>query len=279
MNVEGKKMKTLFIGDLHLQGSLILSKLSEEVLDVERIIFMGDYFDQWGQDKKEQLYRDEANFLFAWKLKMEEKGVEVVCILGNHDMPYIIDKPRYYSMQEHGTVRYLRKILLALKPQIAYRMNDVLISHAGFAGKESPEDWMFQALTGENIIENYFRFEELESQVGRERGGIYPYGSCIWSDLHVTFKAYNINCNRQVVGHTPVRSAGVSYALGQTVCADDKVKFPEIYATDTFSLFRDYQPIGDRSLLAYDDVEDKFTILKNDWTVQDEEALVRHFVE
>ena len=51
-------MKTLFVGDLHLQQALILPKVAKVVAQekIERVIFTGDYVDAYGQKNNSTLF-------------------------------------------------------------------------------------------------------------------------------------------------------------------------------------------------------------------------------
>ncbi len=51
-------MKTLFVGDLHLQQALILPKVAKVVAQekIERVIFTGDYVDAYGQKNNSKLF-------------------------------------------------------------------------------------------------------------------------------------------------------------------------------------------------------------------------------
>ena len=97
---------TLFIGDLHLQASLILPLVEKNIekYNVERVIFMGDYVDQWNQCDNSGLYLKELTLLNEFREKLiKESKVEPVFLIGNHDMSYLIEIPEYYSVYNRQT--------------------------------------------------------------------------------------------------------------------------------------------------------------------------------
>lgn len=78
---------TLFVGDLHLQAKLILPLVEKaiEKHNVERVIFMGDYVDQWNQCDNSQLYINELTLLAEFRNKLIKEGkVEPVFLIGNY---------------------------------------------------------------------------------------------------------------------------------------------------------------------------------------------------
>ena len=73
-------MKTLLIGDLHLKAQLILP-LADNIIkkhSIKRIILLGDYVDLHGQNQNIQLYAKDLTYLFSWKKKHEQNGLEVI---------------------------------------------------------------------------------------------------------------------------------------------------------------------------------------------------------
>ena len=132
---------TLFVGDLHLQAKLILPWVEKaiEKHNVERVIFMGDYVDQWNQNDNDQLYIDGLTLLNKFRKKLIKEGkVEPVFLIGNHDMPYLIGIREYYSAYNTDTFDKVHDLLLRLQPQIAYEFNeDFVASHAGYVDRKS----------------------------------------------------------------------------------------------------------------------------------------------
>lgn len=247
---------TLFVGDLHLQAKLILPLVEKaiEKHNVERVIFMGDYVDQWNQNDNSQLYIDELTLLNKFREKLINEGkVEPVFLIGNHDMPYLIDIPEYYSVYNRQTFSDVHDLLLRLQPQIAYEVDDYIIaSHAGYVYesiREIPE-WHFKPWLYGYIDESI----KLQKQVGMSRGGLGIYGSVLWADFN-DFERGSLKIGRQIVGHTPqktITSAKYVKDLNDNV---------NCICVDTFSLNQFYNPIGDGLMLLYRN--NNFEVIEN----------------
>ena len=84
-------MKTILVGDLHLTAQIVLPMVEQKVkeLGIKRVILLGDYTDAYEQEKNVDLYVNELDYLFIWKSKMNVFGVEVISLLGNHDVSYL----------------------------------------------------------------------------------------------------------------------------------------------------------------------------------------------
>lgn len=243
---------TLFVGDLHLQAKLILPLVEKaiEKHNVERVIFMGDYVDQWNQNDNDQLYIDELTLLNKFRKKLIKEGkVEPVFLIGNHDMPYLIGIPEYYSVYNRQVFDKVHDLLLQLQPQIAYEVDDDFIaSHAGYVQTSAWEIplWHFKPWLYSYIDKSI----ELQKQVGR-RGGFDTYGSMLWEDFGE--RLWRAGMKYQIVGHTPQKTI--------TDLRDNITCEANCICVDTFSLNQFYNPIGDGSMLLYKD--NNFEIIKN----------------
>lgn len=243
---------TLFVGDLHLQASLILPLVEKNIekYNVERVIFMGDYVDQWNQNDNDQLYIDELTLLNKFRKKLIKEGkVEPVFLIGNHDMPYLIGIPEYYSVYNRQVFDKVHDLLLRLQPQIAYDVDDDFVaSHAGYVQTLAWEIplWHFKPWLYSYIDESI----KLQKQVGR-RGGFDTYGSMLWEDFGE--RLWRAGMKYQIVGHTPQKTI--------TDLREDITCEANCICVDTFSLNQFYNPIGDGSMLLYKD--DTFEVIKN----------------
>lgn len=259
---------TLFVGDLHLQAKLILPLVEKtiEKYNVERVIFMGDYVDQWNQCDNSQLYINELTLLAEFRNKLIKEGkVEPVFLIGNHDMPYLIDIPEYYSVYDTKTFDKVHDLLLQLQPQIACEVGEYSVaSHAGYVQTSAWEipKWHFKPWLYGYIDESI----KLQKQVGR-RGGFDTYGSMLWEDFGE--RLWRAGMKYQIVGHTPQKTI--------TDLREDITCEANCICVDTFSMNQFYNPIGDGSMLLYKN--DKFEIIKNPEWQSDEFALKRllHF--
>lgn len=195
-------MKTILVGDLHLKAEIILPMVEQIVreLGVKRVILLGDYMDAYEQEKNVDLYMYELDYLFIWKSKMKVFGIEVINLLGNHDVSYLTVTPRMYSLQNAEGFLSVGQKLLKLNLQIAFQLDDYLVSHAGYTKDFDVENWHFEIIT-ENLIDN---LDDLEDHVGKARGGEYLLGSPLWADLdHELSYLPNPKYPKQIVGHTP----------------------------------------------------------------------------
>jgi len=228
-------LKTLLIGDTHLMCRLILPMVKRviQVKAVERVILMGDYTDQWGAIGYPEMYKDDLRFLYRWKSEMIANEVEVILLAGNHDIPYLIDKQVYYSVVDVFAFEWIKEMLYDLELQVAYRLGDYLVSHAGYTKDYEPMKWHFETLTSDHVE----KLISLHEHVGMSRGGRFITGSPVWADLNWDLKEfYHHDFPKQIVGHTPVETIDLmSYRLG----------------IDTFSLTKNYQPFGDGGMLLY----------------------------
>ena len=167
-------MKTILVGDLHLKAQIILPMVEQKVkeLGIKRVILLGDYTDAYEQERNFDLYMNELDYLFIWKSKMKVFGVEVINLLGNHDVSYLTVTPRRYSLQDADGFLSVGRKLLKLNLQIAFLLDDYLVSHAGYT-----QDFDL---------------------------GEYFLGSPLWADFdHELSCLPNLKYQKQIVGHTP----------------------------------------------------------------------------
>ncbi|MBE6168771.1 metallophosphoesterase family protein [Enterococcus casseliflavus] len=238
-------MRTLLVGDLHLTAQIILPMVEQKVkeLGIKQVILLGDYTDAYEQEKNVDLYMNELDYLFIWKSKMKVFGVEVINLLGNHDVSYLTVTPRRYSLQSADGFLSVGRKLLKLNLQIAFQLDDYLISHAGYTQDFNLEDWHFETIT-ENLIDN---LDDLEDHVGKARGGKYFLGSPLWADFdHELSCLPNPKYQKQIVGHTP-----------QTKITTVHKGESELVGIDTFTIIPIkrkpfFKEIGSGEILLYD---------------------------
>jgi len=224
---------TLVIGDIHLMAGLILPIIDKHIQNenIEHIVFTGDYTDQWGQNNNPTLYFKDLNYLYEWKTSKEAQGIQVTCLLGNHDIPYLVKKPVHYSLQQNKNQMQVQKLLLRLKPQISCWAEDFLISHGGYLGDYQVETWHQEPLPENfrNYNKNYnlwMHLRHLVHEAGFCRGGNNHYGSPVWADAIEEFPYYpSSNYLKQCVGHRPVPKI-TKFTQGNA----------ELVAVDTFTL-------------------------------------------
>lgn len=178
-----------------------------------------------------------------FKQEMTDKGIDVIFLVGNHDVPYLTQQYEYYSCKQVNCLNKIYNLLNELQPQIAFKVTDnVIASHAGYIGEVDMKECHFEPWSIDFIDE----YEDLQNGVGKSRGGVYTYGSVLWADLtEVTILSFLDQI--QVVGHTPVKKINTT---------------KNVIGVDTFSITSDYDEIDDGSLLVYKDNE--FKVIKNE---------------
>ena len=89
MSNSENKAKTRVIGDMHLKEDLILSRVDQAIkkLDVNRVVFCGDYVDEWHSNRSIML--DAIDDFLTWIDGKRKHGLDVDFVLGNHDMQYL----------------------------------------------------------------------------------------------------------------------------------------------------------------------------------------------
>jgi len=215
---------------------LILPRVNEvaEELEIQKIILMGDYTDQWEGTKQDNWYKDDLRFLYKWRQEMQTQGIEIIMLAGNHDVPYLIDEQIYYSVENLNTFNWVKEMLFDLELQIAYQLDDYLISHAGYTEDYRLEEWHLRTLTPNDKKGLIW----LNNHVGLSRSGVYITGSPIWADLNHDLKKFpHQDYPKQIVGHTPLQNIQVNQP---------------IIGIDSFSLDRRHQPFGSGDMLLYD---------------------------
>lgn len=247
-------INTLLVGDIHLKGKLILPLLDNVIRDknVQRVIFLGDYADLYGQSKNIKLYAEDLTFLYSWQKEMQDRGIEIVNLVGNHDIYYLLGTPAPFSIESREVFYSVRDLLFDMGLQIAFQLEDYLVSHAGYNFMFEPEPWHFEKITRKLLHEE--ELEILAHAIGPMRGGGDLAGSPVWADLREMQLAPNPNFPKQIVGHTPKKSIDIS---------------SDIIGVDTFSIYLDsyfrYQFIGNGDLLLLTNGE--LEVIPTNWAI------------
>ena len=221
------RQRILYIGDLHgcFMGSI--EQLIEE-LEPDLTIFLGDYFDHFG-DTPESTAR-----MALWLAGSIEKGNRIH-LVGNHDLPYLtgglVNCPGYtpekarYVMHELDLDRWRK-----CSHTYYWAQPDLLVSHAGLSctlldeldippartqqwlAKEFELAWQNLADPSLPQIHPFWRVGSARSQ-----GTTLGCGGLTWCDWDHDFEPIpGIN---QILGHTP--GPGVRIKTGY----DDRLNF------------------------------------------------------
>ena len=198
-------MRIQSIPDLH--GKVVWKDLID--LSCDKIIFLGDYVDDYPPTTDEQIV---TNFLDVIQVKKDNPD-KVELLLGNHD-------EMYYN-NHHNCSGYRPSYAAALNMiftenkdlfKIAYQIDKHIWTHAGIS-----EGWYKMFLEQVNVLPEGNIAEELNGVfnssdvdlitcVGYTRGGHTPYGGPLWADKSETFSHYYqaLTSYHQIVGHSRV---------------------------------------------------------------------------
>ncbi|MGK0555176.1 metallophosphoesterase [Macrococcus capreoli] len=240
-------MGTIFVGDTHLKNRVILPIIDDiiDIYEVNRVIFMGDYTDFPGQEKNIKLYANDLVYLSEWKLKTQKNNIEVINLIGNHDVYYYLGTQASFSLKDEDAFFAVGDFLEEISLQVAYQLDDFIVSHAGYNQYFNPEPWHFKPLT----LENSKALEQLANTIGPLRGGTSKGGSPVWADYNELISQPNKNITKQIVGHTPTKCIDIS---------------KDIISVDTFAVNNRLRFYGNGDVLYYNKYN-KFQVIRTNW--------------
>ncbi len=240
-------MKTVVLGDTHGRSNWKLAIYQEEPID--RLIFIGDYFDSYDIPGVEQI----DNFKNIIKYKEDNPQVEVVMLIGNHDHHY------FPEIGYTGTSGYQHRIAPSITQvidenrhhlQMAYGFDNYLFTHAGVSpvfmdqvfGKD---DWSKESVVVD--LNELFRYKPKAF----EFNGFDAYGdnstqTPIWirpRSLMSSNKKHEKGLKKdyiQVVGHTHMKRIDLK--------GSDQFTGGRYYFIDTMDTSGDYLIIEDNKL-------------------------------
>lgn len=135
-------MRVLCVGDIHVK-KWIIDRAMELSNNYDKVIFIGDYMDNWGASPSESI----EILKYMKEVSLDPK---VDCILGNHDYSYIEHSvsgqsggwnPITYALVQSPDNKELRDWLHSLS--VLLTVDGVLYSHAGvtdsWSGDTSPK--------------------------------------------------------------------------------------------------------------------------------------------
>jgi hypothetical protein len=127
---EEEDMKILAVPDVH--GTHHWEKAREKIGEVDRVIFLGDYFDGWENSWPDQM----DNFHRICEFREENQDKVDLCV-GNHELHYLIEAS-YSGKQrsrQHDIREAVRRVYRYLR--VIYEYDGWLFSHAGLS-----TEWM-----------------------------------------------------------------------------------------------------------------------------------------
>ena len=242
--------KTILVGYTHLKNALILPILDDiiEKHNVKQVIFMGDYLDTkiQGQQSNVGLYAKDLVYLVDWKKKATDKGISCKFLIGNHDIFYYLGIPTSFTLTNQEAFEAVGDTLEELDLQIAFQLDDYIVSHAGYNFLFDVEDWHFSRLSLENEDE-LIRFA---STIGPMRGGQDLAGSPVWAHIEEIKIAPNPDYPKQIVGHTPQPSIDLS---------------KNVIGIDTFAIDEEMNFYGNGDILFYDSDTKELSVIPTSW--------------
>jgi hypothetical protein len=199
-------MKILVIPDIHHKWRLAERIIAHERGNYDKIVFLGDYFDDFGDNAK--ISGETADWLKT-SIEVENR----IHLLGNHDMPYAFSHNQHVSCSgfTHEKCREINSRLNHMdwaKLSLAYFKDGVMYSHAGFSRRlfEHPVNGMESSSVLE-ILERAINCARggiytCYLGVGMSRGGSQMQGGVTWAHWYSDIDP--INDWSMVVGHTTV---------------------------------------------------------------------------
>lgn len=240
-------MRTVVIGDTHGRSNWKLAIYQEEPVD--RVIFIGDYFDSFDIPGLEQIH----NFKEIIHYKKTNPQVEVVLLLGNHDMPYY---PGFtdtaISGYQHRMAPSIKQVIEENKDhlQMAYGFREYLFTHAGVSPLFMDREFGVDNWSKESVVVDLnellrYRPSAFEFN-GVDGSGDNTYQTPIWirpRSLMSINKKHDKGLKKdyiQIVGHTHMKQLDL--------VGSDKFTGGRYYFIDTMDTSGDYLIIEDDKL-------------------------------
>ena len=249
-------MKTVILGDTHGRSNWKLAIHQEEPVD--RVIFIGDYFDSFELSGVEQIHNfkeiiDYKETSFTNDGKDNQHKTEVVLLIGNHDHHY------FPEIGYTGTSGYQSRIAPSITQvidenrhhlQMAYSFDKYLFTHAGVSPVFMDQVFGENDWSVENVVKDLnelFRYKPKAF----EFNGFDAYGdnitqTPIWirpRSLMSANKKHKKGLRKdyiQIVGHTQMRRIDLE--------GSDKFTGGRYYFVDTMETSGDYLIIEDNKL-------------------------------
>ena len=185
------------IGDVH--GSALWQEVVKRHPDC-KYVFLGDYCDPYQSITNEDVLENLKRII---EFKRENPD-EVVLLLGNHDIHYIIDDAPMGSRFSLELMLDIEELLVAYADyfQCAFSYDEMLFTHAGVS-----QLWFEEQFRGDihgNIAEQLTERSNDASlyDCGAARRGKQAYGGIFWADKE---ELHNLPPHViQIVGHTRV---------------------------------------------------------------------------
>ena len=223
-------MKVLVIPDVH--GRKFWRKsASDNIGKVDKIIFLGDYLDPYGDEIEENPKLMECEYFYDAKnlLKMLEHIIglkknepdKYILLTGNHSDSYIWSKFHSATRTDYRNWEKYHKVFLENLEyfNLVWIENNYIFSHAGISEGWKNERFnselsildLAKNLSSKNIKEFPIVWIDTLSDISHYRGGDMFYGSCEWADLRE-----HIDMKQSVSTIVPKGEEGIYQIFGHT---------------------------------------------------------------
>lgn len=247
-------MKYLFVGDVHNHSYIFndVQRLNEQY-DFNKIVFLGDYVDDWLTDNHQSLETLDT----VINLKRENPD-KYFFTLGNHELSYLGFKcsGHHFLLEDIMELKLKENIeCFEYFVKMTCGNKDYICTHAGLTN-----DYINNVLGGaSNWEKNLITLSKekllnlpIMAHCSYSRGGSDQESSFVWADRreHILFNTQLEEpiVPNQIIGHSPVKEINLHPDYGNFIFID------------THSTYRDGSQYGDRSYLMWN--EDHFEVVK-----------------
>ena len=227
--------KVLVIPDTHLKSKMF--DLADKIMrehEIDYAVQLGDNLDDF------YCYGDQYRRHDARMIAFYCEHPNIVWLLGNHEVSYILDKPvtgNTYIGKEYA-LSYQKNF----KPKIVHLDNNVVFSHAG----------IFQEFINDNGLSNCETADKLAIEINKlELSTFWRNDSPLWARPQydsltspAILKGY-----LQIVGHTPLKN----------IAETDRIVSTDVFSTDWG------KKIGDEKMIIVDTSKLSFKIVNIDY--------------
>ena len=235
-------MKYLFVGDIHNHKYMFDDvKRLDDKYKFDRIIFFGDYVDDWFTDNHQSL--ETLDIIFNLKVSDLDK---YTLLIGNHELSYMgfPCSGHHYELEDIMQMKLFENIdKLDFYTEVQCGKDTFYCTHAGITA-----EYINLALGGkdswlENLKElNNDKLNSLSllTPCSYFRGGVSECSSFVWADIRefILSHADRPIVKNQIIGHTLVPNIKI---------------VDNCYFIDTHSTHPDGRQYGDKSYLVWDE--------------------------
>jgi hypothetical protein len=223
-------LKTIIIPDIHNKFSVVEEILLKEK-DYDKVVFLGDYFDSFGDEHDIELVSKTAEWL-----QYSTKITNRIHLFGNHDLWYSCGDDEIKCAGNTEFKRFIIKQKFTNWSVLKFHawVDGWLCTHAGLSAKISL-DKSVESIMQE--IEKEGKNHPLVRLCGEARGGIEgEVGGILWCDYSESYPVSNL---KQIFGHTKDNKVRkYCNANGINICLDTGLKHYAIIKNEKITIKR-----------------------------------------